>query len=200
MIIGISGHMGSGKDTIAKMLSYILFKMKPEYPSYYNFVYWANCNTAPYIVPFAKNIKLITSKLIGCNESDLYDQDFKKLQITWITGSPTVRKILQDVGIIFREKIDPDIWIKSLFKITENEDHVIIPDVRFINEADAIKKRGGLLIRINRPGKNGDGHISETSLDNYKDFDYIIENDGELDELFHKVKNIGINIHDRLSN
>lgn len=67
----------------------------------------------------------------------------------------------------------------------------IITDVRFPNEADAITKRGGINIRIN---KLGDGiyeqvlHASETSLDNYK-FDYIV-NHGTIEALIEQVREI----------
>lgn len=109
----------------------------------------------------------------------------------------------------------------------------IITDVRFPNEAQAIKDRGGVLIRVNRPlsllypkqwdrfikyTSDKDGsfkqdedefkdylltgnkeeealyyklkHYSETALDNYKDWDYVIDNDGSITELIEKVKQV----------
>ena len=84
----------------------------------------------------------------------------------------------------------------------------IITDVRFPNEADAIKQRNGILIRVNRDlviGEDDFGytrvsinqaekdgiidpqHESETALDDYK-FDYIIDNNGTIEELTEKVK------------
>ncbi|MFA6327736.1 MAG: hypothetical protein WCX15_02545, partial [Bacilli bacterium] len=79
-------------------------------------------------------------------------------------------------------------------------DHWIITDVRFPNEVDAIRERGGIIIRVNR--KHGyntpDGkwkempinyHASETALDNYN-FDYIIENNKTVKELEEEVKKV----------
>lgn len=69
----------------------------------------------------------------------------------------------------------------------------IVTDVRFINEAKGIKKRGGLLIRVNREVKQNTkiaNHPSETSLDDYKDWDYIIDNNGTLSNLIDIVKEI----------
>ena len=78
----------------------------------------------------------------------------------------------------------------------------IITDTRFPNEAKAVKDHGGILIRINRTsiysvtsdffhGVMGvEKHPSETALDNYKDWDYVIDNDGSLEDLFEKVKEI----------
>lgn len=69
----------------------------------------------------------------------------------------------------------------------------IITDCRFPNEAQAIKDKGGIVIRVNRPDYSIQitevklKHPSETSLDNWE-FDYVIENNGTIEELIHKVK------------
>lgn len=71
----------------------------------------------------------------------------------------------------------------------------IITDTRFPNEAQAIKDRGGIIIRVNRTVVHpelGEGkvtyiHPSETALDNWE-FDYVIENNGTLEELIEKVR------------
>lgn len=64
----------------------------------------------------------------------------------------------------------------------------IITDVRFPNEAKAIKDRKGILLRVTRDGLEQDSHPSETSLDDYTEFDYIIPNNGTFLELIEKVK------------
>jgi len=86
----------------------------------------------------------------------------------------------------------------------------IITDVRFPNEAQSVKERDGLMIRVNRFKTlskkfiSEDGlqsaqmieldyskeHPSETGLDNYQDFDYVIKNDGTIEDLIEKVKEI----------
>lgn len=69
----------------------------------------------------------------------------------------------------------------------------IITDMRFPNEMEAVVEKGGITIRVNRD--NGtrtidtNPHPSETSLDNAK-FDYVIENDGTIEDLVEKVKEI----------
>lgn len=66
----------------------------------------------------------------------------------------------------------------------------IITDVRYPNEATAIDNRGGLVIRINRPGIGpANNHMSENSLDSYK-FDYTIENSGDIQQLEAKIESI----------
>ena len=74
----------------------------------------------------------------------------------------------------------------------------IITDVRFPNELQEIKDKKGVTIRINRlnsspqtiyVNKKERTHPSETALDNAK-FDYIIDNNGTIEELIEKVKEI----------
>ena len=76
-------------------------------------------------------------------------------------------------------------------KIITEYPNWIITDVRFPNEAQAIKDRGGFIIRVNRNWGNTDNlfnqHPSETALDNAT-FDYTIDNNGSIEELIEKVK------------
>jgi hypothetical protein len=66
---------------------------------------------------------------------------------------------------------------------------ILITDLRFPNEYEEIKKRGGIVIRINRSDKNSINHISECALDNHN-FDYLINNNTTLYDLEIKVLNI----------
>jgi len=66
----------------------------------------------------------------------------------------------------------------------------IITDTRFENEAEAIKSKGGIVIRIERSGiKPINDHPSEIGLDGWN-FDYVIDNSSSFDELKNKIKNI----------
>jgi hypothetical protein len=59
----------------------------------------------------------------------------------------------------------------------------VIADVRFPNEAEAIKERGGKVIRINRHNHGAvNTHKSEIAMDNYM-FDHVLYNDGTIDDL-----------------
>lgn len=75
----------------------------------------------------------------------------------------------------------------------------IISDVRFLNEVRAIIKREGLLIRVERDLSNTSNHESEIALDDFQEWDYIIDNTGSLEELIDKVKDILIkeNLYER---
>jgi hypothetical protein len=73
---------------------------------------------------------------------------------------------------------------------------VVIPDVRFKNEVDGLKKAGAVLIRVKRPGAGLEGaaatHASEAEQDGVTDdaFDVILDNSGDLIELHLKVKQV----------
>lgn len=159
---------------------------------------------------------------------------------------PTPRKLLQLVGTqCGRAIIHPNVWInatmtdyrpygyekgstKGVVDVLEdihfgtlNYPNWIITDVRFPNEAEAIRKRNGILIRIDRPLElrfpkeyeeflesdyvdfnafldlehdalySSIIHESETSLDAYKHFDYIIKNpSNKIEDLIEKIKQI----------
>ena len=109
---------------------------------------------------------------------------------------PTPRILLQQIGTdLFRNQLHPNTWVNATFA-NYQDNNWIITDMRFPNELEAIKKRNGITIRINRGLIERTGkmiqepeHISETALDNAK-FDYVIENDGTIEELIEQVKKI----------
>lgn len=102
------------------------------------------------------------------------------------------RKLLQDVGMSFREYSD-DIWVnKTASTLTDNMSYVFT-DVRFANEAEYIRKvRNGTIIRVIRPSLElnvAHQHISETGQ-KLIEVDHIIINDGSIDDLKEKILNI----------
>ena len=63
----------------------------------------------------------------------------------------------------------------------------VFTDVRYINEADYIRAKGGLVIRVDRPNIPRRDTEAETQLDGYKDFAYRFKNDETIEELYEKV-------------
>ena len=101
----------------------------------------------------------------------------------------TTRLLLQWWGTEYRRSQDPDYWTKAwkdkIETIDLNHTHVLVDDVRFVNEYNAIKKQKGLLVKILRPGFGGaNNHSSESSLDHVNEWDFVINNDGTLDEFY----------------
>lgn len=99
-------------------------------------------------------------------------------------------ELLQRIGV-GRRQTDPDIWVRAAaWLMQEWEDDfkgvqmIVIPDLRFPNEADWIKRHGGIVLDVRRYAPDGTRmiatdrdptHISETALDGYN-FDGIVDN------------------------
>jgi len=187
MIIGISGKAKSGKDTAADMLSYIYSNPDKSYKDYIeNTEVFFDKNA--YVVHFADALKEAARELCILDEDQTDTQAGKLTVIPWL--GITVRELLQKLGTCVREGIDEDFWIKCLFARIEGWNTVIIADVRYPNEAQAIKDRGGVIIRINRDGAGAGDHHSETSLDDYDGFACTIDNNGTYEELYNKLQTL----------
>ena len=97
-----------------------------------------------------------------------------------------VRGTLQRLGTAMRG-VNPSIWLDATM-IPAREANaagkaIVITDVRFPNEAEAIRDAGGVLVRIERPSLTStDQHVSETLMDGY-DVDAIISNGLNLESL-----------------
>ena len=186
MIIGISGKAGSGKDTAAKMLEVLYANPDISYEDFSNRKYKNFADIQ--IVHFADILKETVQVLFEIGEWETNTQEGKKTTIEWI--GKTVRELLQGVGQGLRDAIDPNLWIKALFANTENWSNYIIADVRYPNEVDAIKERNGVLLRINRKDAGAGNHSSEIVLDNYKEWDLVIDNNSTKEDLFNILKKI----------
>lgn len=92
-------------------------------------------------------------------------------------------KLLQWWGTEFRRAQDTDYWVKKWKAAINPNAHIVITtDMRFLNEAAAIKSAGGITVQVNRFDKSGlpfvdpsrdPLHASETQLDGYN-YDYKI--------------------------
>jgi hypothetical protein len=112
---------------------------------------------------------------------------------------PEVRRTLQKMGEGIRE-FDPDFWLRLLLDKVDAADKwnmpVVVSDVRYPNEADALKAKGFRMVRIIRPTYPADTvtseelknrrHVSETALNGYVS-DSIVTNAGTLAALHERV-------------
>ena len=182
MIIGIAGKAQAGKDTTAGMLQVLLTNPDITWNMYETDICFAWDHP---IVHDADLLKEVSQEMLDMPFDNFNSQEVKQQHIDWL--GMTVREFLQKLGTAVRKEIDPDFWVKALFN-TYHKGNVIIADVRFPNEAEAIKERGGILIRIERPGAGAGEHVSETALDDYTGWNIIIDNVGTLEDLFNTVK------------
>ena len=170
MKLAISGKMASGKDTAADYLV-----------SQYKFIK----------TPFAKGLKMIAMNEFKCTYEEVYQ-----------TKPDHVRKALQLIGRA-GTTYDSLVWVNRTLEdirgleIMYKKNDFVVSDLRFKVEAEKLKEEGFTLIRVERDvklrslfGISNTDDISETDLDDYKLFDYVIDNNGTLDELHDKLDNI----------
>jgi hypothetical protein len=166
MIIGITGKMMSGKDTFADGI----IEKYPHVKKY----------------SFAKPMKDILINIFGFSESEVYTSGGKETMNPFWDITP--RKLLQILGTdMFRNVWRDDVWVKCAELYLEQHRDVIIPDVRFDNEAQMIKRRGGFIVRIICDTKIQDEHLSEKGI-SFGLCDDTIYNDDTIEELKIKAK------------
>ena len=173
------------------------------------------------VYQFSEYSNFIPSDLVFNTEQECCEYinniTYNKRIFTYKSEILTPRTLLQLLGTeCGRNIIHPNCWVNTLFSNIDkeldanpnyNKKGFIITDVRFPNEADAVKKHKGINIRIERndyifdengkriiPTKeyintNNKQHESETALDN-AEFDYVINNNGTINNLVDKVKEI----------
>lgn len=101
-----------------------------------------------------------------------------------------VRRTLQNYGVAIRG-IEEDFWTRTTMeKALAHRGPVVITDVRFPNEVEAVHRAGGIIVRIVRPGlASDDSHVSETALDGYP-ADLDVLNAGTVETLAETARHL----------
>lgn len=173
MIIGLGFKARTGKDTIASHLvnNYLFTQESFAYPL-------KEC---------------IGKQICGFNEKQLYGAWKEVIDPEW---GMTPRHMLQLIGTdALRKVVHDDFWVipmkRKLKEHLRNNRSVVISDVRFSNEINLIKDLGGIVVRVDRanPDKIAgiDKHRSEVELESYKEWNYIIDNNATLEDLYDNV-------------
>jgi hypothetical protein len=110
-----------------------------------------------------------------------------------------IRELKQVHGTEVRRGQDPDYWVNkwiNYYMGFTSEANICVDDVRFHNEVDAIKRFGGVIVRVERTDVTDTGtHESETALDDYE-ADFTIKADkGDIAMIQMSLENI-IEKHD----
>ena len=215
MIIGIVGHIGSGKDTVGNFITQSVGKTGRT-------------------DSFAAPLKDLCSSIFGwprhlLEGNTMESREFRETpDIFWTrkTGIDnfTPRLALQLVGTdVLRDHFHNDIWINSLeYRLRKISDSntVVVTDARFTNELDIIKHLCGTIIWVQRgelPAwyetaveANGGNVVSKRIMTTrYRDVhqsewnwagypvDHIIRNTGTLEDLKIKTSQILFQIQKR---
>jgi len=167
-LIALTGAAGSGKSTVAKYLS--------EQP-----------------IPFTRTKFSGTLKRmlmqIPCVTDDMIEGSLKE-EPQELFGGKTPREVMQTLGTEWgRDSVYSKIWLDSWERSVCDLTYVVVEDLRYLNEAELVKNRGGKIWRVKRPDYKCNGHISETEMEGIKP-DLTIRNSGSLEELHAMIDSI----------
>lgn len=177
-LIGLSGYARSGKDTAAAGL----LEAGWERRSFADRIRELAYGTNPVVMHQGQQYRL--ARLV-----DAYGWEYVK------DTYAEAREFLQRLGGVARDVLGVNVWVDAAVRCMDPAAPVVFTDCRFQSEADEIRSRGGLVVRLYRPGvgpavaADGTIHISETALDGY-DFDHVVVNDGTPHDLHRMISAI----------
>jgi Deoxynucleotide monophosphate kinase len=197
--VAICGKANSGKSSTAKLIAAAICEETAEYK----------------VIAFADPMKrAVMTMYPWADPKCLYGPS--KLRNTPIpntfdkNGNPlTYRQLLIDIGTAARDN-DLDHWVKvfdhNIAQLDECSTRnpgptitryvkrklLIVPDLRFRNEFDYLRQKGFFIIKLLRTTDVVIDSPTETNQDSIAptEFDYVLDNNGTLDDLKTEVKQI----------
>lgn len=164
MIFGIHGKKGSGKDEF--------FRTVQKIDNDYN-------KTA-----FADKIKDEVMGIFGLYDERDYDY-FKRNILTYDEREVEGREVVRGIGMLMRgyDENQFNEYVKDMIILHPK---LVVTDVRFRNEMDLMEPYIRVKIKRDLPD---DEHITEVVFDD-EEFDYVIENNGTIEEFRQKVRDV----------
>ena len=171
MIIAFAGRKQSGKTSACDFTSRIFSDTTRSNSCIYN---------------FADPLKKMCMEIFGLSYNQCYGSDDHKNELVncvWPDSKSqmTAREVMQYVGTDVFRQMQHNVWADATIRKIQDENLPLslIADCRFPNEVEAVKKAGGLVVKLNRNLYHS-SHESETALDeeNYdqQNFDLVIDN------------------------
>lgn len=171
-LIAFTGLAGSGKTTAS---NYLLTKLGGERINFKS--------------GLIKEMKEIFPDFLK-KEAEIYNCTIDEL---FNTKPGAFRQFMQNYGTELRRAADSEYWVKKWEElvIASTSDTIIVDDLRFLNEGQAIRNNHGIVIRIIKKGQeNIMLHQSETEMNDIL-HDYIIEVEpGNVEELYRQLDDI----------
>lgn len=172
MIIGLCGYAGAGKDAVGNILVELHGFRR---------------------VAFADSLKAVlreTNPVVdGTNYADAMRLADLIDRCGWDVAKtfPDVRQMLQRLGSAIRRHVGDGAFVDAALRDVPGEIDIVITDCRYRNEARAVVRSGGIIVRVMRPGvMAANAHISERDLDEWWEDDQIV-NDGTIEQLADRV-------------
>ncbi|VVM93373.1 hypothetical protein PS673_02906 [Pseudomonas fluorescens] len=171
LLIGLAGRARTGKTTAANHLANV-----------HGFQTYA----------FADPLREGLMNIFNLSPCD-FDDDRKEQPIGWLGRS--ARELMQSMGTEWgRNMVHPELWLllaeqnlEFLGQAHDTATGFVISDLRFENEADFVRKRGGIVIHVLRhDATEVNPHVSETGI-SIQDNDLVLHNEGALDDLFGQL-------------
>ncbi len=174
-IIGLGHYSRTGKDSLANALLASIH----EYDSYH----------MTKKISFAWKLKQIAFDLYawdGMREPEFYEtkegEPYRDIVLPTIGKTPV--QVWVDLGTpAVRQQVYDRTWIDFVLKTNHRVSTLVIPDVRFPNEIEAVREAGGTLIKVVRPGYGPRPTVADRALVGYDGWDYVVGSSGEMDEL-----------------
>lgn len=166
-LVGVCGAIGAGKDTVAAALVAQLGFQR---------------------IAFADALKETCFDVfgpLGAERQDFFGTQEEKAAPIACLGNVTGRRILEVVGSEGFRAVVPSVWVDLALVRARGRSRVVIPDVRFPNEVEAIRAEGGVVWRVVRVGgpETKTGHASDVALDAYAADAILVARSGDVNGL-----------------
>lgn len=188
MLIGLTGRAQAGKDTVYEVIARRFGYIAPvERRAFADALYESA----------ARALGVTVSELRLWKTDDRITVDIRDTDPDILGGSYprvrlSIREFLQRYGTeAHRDVFGPDFWVNQI-DLTHHELIVVVTDVRFRNEAEAIQDAGGYVVRVEGPYVGDDDHASEAPLSSFL-IDYAIDNtvrDDYMAALYTEVERV----------
>lgn len=164
-IIGIAGRSRAGKDTIAG----IILDIYPHYT----------------IRRLSSPLKQAVVNLYAYSPEQIETDLKESVDDRW---NKTPRETIQSLTDYMMNYMGRDFFTKRLYSTYKDDEYIIIPDVRYEHDIDEIHKRGGIVIKVERPFY-ATSHKFEDHIDELP-YDYLIKNSGTIDDIRYYVTQV----------